>query len=133
MAEFNYIEYLRKNPLLTEDTKLTLDHFLKHIKDTDDAEEAYADYMETGTLDRLSDMDLSNISLELEDLNEIDVEREAGPVVDQYFTYIMDYFNNHHDDIYDMNNFLTALKHVTTTVTTTRDRFAQKTGHDGLD
>ena len=66
-------------------------------------------------------------------LKEVDSEREAGPVVDQYFTYIMDYFNNHHDDIYDMNNFLTALKHVTTTVTATRDRFAQETGHDGLD
>lgn len=68
-----------------------------------------------------------------ENLNEVDVEREAGPVVDQYFTYIMNYFNTHHDDIYDMNNFLTALKHVTTTVTATRDRFAQETGHDGLD
>ena len=70
MSEFNYIEYLRKNPLLTENTKLTLDHFLKHIKDPDGAEEAYTEYMETGTLDGLSDMDRSNISLELEDLNE---------------------------------------------------------------
>ena len=68
-----------------------------------------------------------------ENLNEIDVEGEAGPVVDQYFTYIMNYFNTHHDDIYDMNNFLTALKHVTTTVTSERDEFAKKTGFYGTD
>jgi hypothetical protein len=68
-----------------------------------------------------------------ENLNEIDVEGEAGPVVDQYFTYIMNYFNTHHDDIYDMNNFLTALKHVTTTVTSTRDEFAKKIGFYGTD
>ena len=61
MSEFNYIEYLRKNPLLTENTKLTLDHFFKHIEDPNDAEEAYTEYMETGTLDGLSDMDRSNI------------------------------------------------------------------------
>ena len=103
MSEFNYQEYLKNNPLLTEGENCDC----KSTSCSCDAPKT--------------------------DLNEMDVEGEAGPVVDQYFTYIMDYFNNHHDDIYDMNNFLTALKHVTTTVTTTRDRFAKEIGFYGTD
>lgn len=133
MDNFNLRDYLYNNPLHENYTTevrdawptLSYDDRIDLLTSVwDDPDEAEK-HFEKDFAD-LPEVAKANMRMDM--LREVDVARESNPVVNQYVQDLVDYFDTHHDDIYDMIQFIKALDIVKSQVTDIKDRFAEKTG-----